>query len=153
MRKLRFFILTFANFLVIFINFYISTSLCFVGSFHKVLYPACHLVLGLLNTVIKSWCQMLHLKESLIDERLSLPSMDVLSNESIWYQIKQFPHRQRDIVPRLSGQGFRHRMYFDIFVDLGTIVCLFMIVCCTGKTLLGHRTCRQALVLVSIIKF
>ena len=63
---------------------------------------------------------MLHLKEALIDQRLPLPGMDVLSDEHVREELEHLPDGDGDVVPALLFNHLGQRMLLDVVTDLAT---------------------------------
>ena len=60
---------------------------------------------------------MLHLEEALIDERLTLPSMNVLPDKSIGNEFKHFSSRDGDVIPALLLKGVSQRMLLYVALN------------------------------------
>ena len=69
------------------------------GSLHTVFNPSRHLRLYILDSLVQPRCQVLHLEETLIDQRFSFPNVNVLTNESICDQLKHLTGRDGNVVP------------------------------------------------------
>ena len=85
---------------------------------------------------------MLHLEEALVDKGLTLPSMDVLPNQSVGQQLKHLSRRNRDVVPALLLQRLRQRMLANVTADPLRIVRLLVVVSSARETLHGQITFR-----------
>ena len=72
-----------------------------IRSLHDVLDPPRHLLLHINNAFVESRNQMLHFEEALIDERLTLPRVDVLADQGIADQLKKLTDANWDVVPGL----------------------------------------------------
>ena len=53
------------------------------SSLHAVFNPTCHLRLDFFDSPMKPRCEVLHFEETLIDERLPLPDVNVLPDKRI----------------------------------------------------------------------
>ena len=123
-----------------------------LGLLHNILYPARYLRLVLLDLVVESRSQMLHLEEALIDERLALPSMDVLPNQSVRQQLKHLSRRNRDVVPALFLQSLRQRMLANVTADPLRIIRLLVVVSSARETLHGQVTFRVTITFLLLFK-
>lgn len=63
---------------------------------------------------------MLHLEETLIDQRFALPSVDVLADEHISKELEQVLDRDRYVVPALLLDHLGQWMVIDVFPDHAT---------------------------------
>ena len=83
---------------------------------------------------------MLHFEEALIDQRFSLPDVNILPDERIGNQFKHFTSRNGNIVPGLRFHMFSQGVTLDVVINLGPLISFIFVVSCTGETLHRHRT-------------
>ena len=66
---------------------YVSVGISFfcyvVGAFHQVFNPARHISLATDDLFVEAGGQVLHLEETLVDQRLPLPRVDVLPDQRV----------------------------------------------------------------------
>ena len=72
-----------------------------VSPLHHVFNPPCHLLLHIFDAVVESTGQMLHLEETLVDEGLALPRVDVLPDQRINHKFEHLSGRDRNVIPCL----------------------------------------------------
>ena len=87
---------------------------------------------------------MLHFEETLIDQRLPLPGVDVLSYQSVSDQFEKLSSWQRYVIPSLSLEEMRERVNSDVIVDQRPLIVFFSVVLSTCVRC--HRDVRLALV-------
>ena len=87
---------------------------------------------------------MLHFEETLIDQRLPLPSVNVLPYQSVSDQFKELSSRQRYVIPSLSLEKMCEWVNSDVIVDQRPLIVFFSVVLSTGVRC--HRDARLALV-------
>ena len=63
---------------------------------------------------------MLHLEETLIDQRFALPRVDVLADHHISEELEHLPDRDRNVVPALLLDHLRQWMVIDVVPDQAT---------------------------------
>lgn len=69
-------------------HFYLSFVLELVCTLHEVFDPSGEVLFRIDYAIVEARGQVLHLEEALVDERLSLPCVDVLPNEGVDDQFK-----------------------------------------------------------------
>ena len=77
-----------------------------------------HFVSALLNLNVKVPAQVLHFKESFIDQRLTLPRVNVSSNHKVDHLEEHLPHRHRNVIPRLLLKHISKGMCFNVHLNL-----------------------------------
>jgi len=92
---------------------------------------------------------VLHFEETLINQRLSLPGVDVLSNQSVGDQFEELSSGQWYVVPSLSLEEMSERVHSDVVVDQRPCVVFFSVVLGAGVRL--HRNARFTLVRLLIV--
>jgi len=93
---------------------------------------------------------MLHFKETLVDQRLSFPSMDVLSYQSVSDQFKKLSGGQWYVVPSLSLEEVSERVNSDVVVDQRPLILFFCVVLSAGIRLQRHA--RFGLVIIIVFE-
>ena len=72
---------------------------------------------------------MLKPEESFIDERLPLPSVDILPNQGIADQFKHLANRNRNVVPSLVLDNLGEWVSFNVFTHLVAWSTIFLLIC------------------------
>jgi len=85
-------------------TFILVCSLCRCAAFYNIIDHPYILSFLIFDALIQARCQVLHFEETLVDESLALPRMNVLADQGVYDQFKHVTGRNRDVVPTLIFQ-------------------------------------------------